>query len=160
MNQQIILTLRHRAPPGFTLWTQQGKKRRRGGQMWLQLITCGSSARWVGAHMCECVCLRACVCVSPFDVICVSCVVPLQLLVHIKQDDHWSNEIHRLPSGQQVKVGATVATTVAITGVSPGSRNNMRASEDSSKGQSGQLKRLKKSRSVHGPHVPSDLISD
>lgn len=86
-----------------------------------------------------CVGVCVCVCVSPFDVICVSCVVSLQLLVHIKQDNHRGDEVHRLPGGQQVKVGATVATTVAIAGISPGSRNNTRASEDSSRGL-GQLK--------------------
>ena len=56
------------------------------------------------------------VCLSPFDVICVSGVVSLQLLVHIEQDDHGGDEVHRLSSGQQVKVGATVSTTVAVTG--------------------------------------------
>lgn len=75
-----------------------------------------------------------CVGVSPFDVIGVSCVVSLQLLVHIKQDNHGGDEVHRLPSGQQVQVGATVAATVAVTGISPGSRTNTRASEDSSRG--------------------------
>lgn len=72
----------------------------------------------------ESVCVGACVCVSPFDVICVSCVVSLQLLVHIKEDNHGGDEVHRLPGGQQVKVGAAVATAVAIAGISPGSRNN------------------------------------
>lgn len=80
------------------------------------------------------VCARVCVCFSPFDVICVSCVVSLQLLIHIKQDNHRGDEVHRLPGGQQVEVGATVATTVAIAGMSPGSGNNTRASEDPSRG--------------------------
>lgn len=78
------------------------------------------------------VCAR--VCFSPFDVICVSCVVSLQLLVHIKQDNHRGDEVHRLPGGQQVEIGATVATTVAVAGMSPGSGNNTRASEDPSRG--------------------------
>lgn len=77
--------------------------------------------------------------VSPFDVIGVACVVSLQLLVHIKQDNHGGDEVHRLPGGQQVKVGATVAATVAIAGVSPGSRTNASAPEHSSRGL-GRLK--------------------
>lgn len=44
----------------------------------------------------------------------MSGVVSLQLLVHIKQDDHGGDEIHRFSSGEQVKVGATVSTAVAI----------------------------------------------
>lgn len=55
-------------------------------------------------------------CLSPFDVVCVSSVVSLQLLVHIEQDDHRGNEIHRFSGGQQVKVGATVSAAVTITG--------------------------------------------
>lgn len=56
----------------------------------------------------------------PFDVVCVSSVVSLQLLVHIKQDNHWGDEIHRFSSGQQVKVGATVSTTVTVAGYQEG----------------------------------------
>lgn len=44
----------------------------------------------------------------------MSGVVSLQPLVHVKQDDHGGDEIHRFSSGEQVKVGATVSTTVAI----------------------------------------------
>ncbi len=73
--------------------------------------------------VCVCVCFIIPMCFSPFDVICVSSVVSLQLLIHIVQDDHWGDEIHRFSSGQQVKVGATVSTAVAITGHSKGSRN-------------------------------------
>lgn len=48
--------------------------------------------------MYECVCV--CACVLPFDVICVPSVVPLQPLIHIKQDDHWGDEVDGFPSGQ------------------------------------------------------------
>lgn len=44
----------------------------------------------------------------------MSGVVSLQPLVHVKQDDHGGDEIHRFSSGEQVKVGATVSTAVAI----------------------------------------------
>lgn len=55
-------------------------------------------------------------CLSPLDVVRVSCVVSLQLLVHVEQDDHGGNEIHRLSSRKQVQVGATVSATVTVAG--------------------------------------------
>lgn len=64
-----------------------------------------------------------CACISPFDVVCVPSVVPLQALVHVEQDDHWGDEVDGFPSGQQVKVGATVSTAVTVTEQSERSRN-------------------------------------
>lgn len=69
--------------------------------------------------MYECVCA----CISPFDVVCVPGVVPLQPLVHVEQDDHRGDEVDGFPSGQQVKVGATVSTAVTVTEQSERSRN-------------------------------------
>lgn len=49
-----------------SLLLQRASKVRCRGQMWLQLITCGSSARQVRAHVCNCERMRgsvwACVC--------------------------------------------------------------------------------------------------
>ena len=59
-------------------------------------------------------CMR--VCLLPLDVIRVTGVVSLQLLVHVVQDHHGGDEVHRLPRGQQVQVRATVSPPVAISG--------------------------------------------
>ena len=53
---------------------------------------------------------------SPLDVVIVSQVVPLPLLLHAVEHSHGGHEVHYLPRGQQVKVGAAVSATVAIAG--------------------------------------------
>ena len=56
-----------------------------------------------------------CVCASPFDVVRVPGVVSLQPLVHVEQHHHRGDEVHRLPGGHQVEVGAAVAAPVTVS---------------------------------------------
>lgn len=63
-------------------------------------------------RLCRCDLGRSCL--LPFDVVCVPSVVSLQPLVHVEQDDHGGDEIHRFSSGEQVKVGATVPAAITV----------------------------------------------
>ena len=42
-------------------------------------------------------------------------VVSLQPLVHVEQHHHGGDEVHRLPGGHQVEVGAAVAAPVTVS---------------------------------------------
>ena len=60
-------------------------------------------------------CVRACVS-SPLDVVVVAHVVPLLLLLCVQQHHHAGVEVHDLPRGQQVQVGAAVPASVPVAG--------------------------------------------
>lgn len=53
---------------------------------------------------------------SPFDIVVVAEVVSLLLLLGVVQHNHGGVEVHDLPSGQQVEVGAAVTPAVPVPG--------------------------------------------
>lgn len=64
----------------------------------------------------------------PLDVVVVAGVVPLQLLLHIVQHHHGSDEVHRLARREQVQVVPTVPAPVPVA--SRVSRENVFSSQE------------------------------